>query len=326
MGEFNGPIFIVGMPRSGTKLLRGILNNHPDVAFSSSETEILPFWAKHWPEYGDLRDFENFQIFYNSAIKSSYFHYIEKSHGKIISAKKWHEACGDWTVAGVFESLVRLDTGCTTQMIWGDKSPSYIRHIPLLMELFPGGKFIYIVRDVRDYCLSINKAWGKNMIRAAQRWADDVGNAKASLACCPNRAIEVRFEDLLDNPKKELQAVCDFIGISFGEDMLFFENTTEKIGGAQGATEVVEGNKGKWQAELSAAKVRKIEKVCMETLHAYKYSTTYEGPVDRIHPLMMEALKVLDGVNLLFHDNEKRGLFKNILFYLRYSKHSGSSC
>jgi len=323
--DFSGPLFIIGMPRSGTKLLRSLLNNHSRIAIPSAETEFLPFWTHHWAEYGDLKNYDDFEKFYSSVIKSPYFRYMEKHNGKIISAEEWHQACDDWDVASVFESLLRLGTSCKTDMIWGDKSPSYIRHVPLLMQLYPGGKIVHIVRDVRDHCLSINKAWGKSMTRAAQRWADDVGNAQTALASFPDQMIEVRFEDLLDDPQSVLQSICNFIGITFEKQMLLLNPATENIGDALGAGEVVSGNKEKWRTRMDPKTTMKIEKICCNTLNAYNYPVSFEGPMIRIHPLKMSLLRILDGINLALHDNEKRGILKNTLLHLRHVKHMGKN-
>ena len=72
MNKFNGPVFIVGMPRSGTKLFRELLNNHSKLAFPPNESEILPYWSKNWHVYGDLTKFENFKRFYDEDVNESY--------------------------------------------------------------------------------------------------------------------------------------------------------------------------------------------------------------------------------------------------------------
>mgnify|MGYP000529984615 CR=1 FL=1 len=58
--KFKGPLFIVGMPRSGTKLLRDLLNQHPKIHIAEIETHFLPFWFSQWKEFGDLSEKENF--------------------------------------------------------------------------------------------------------------------------------------------------------------------------------------------------------------------------------------------------------------------------
>src|SRR3712207_7075395 len=102
--------------------------------------------------------------------------------------------------AEVFEALVRHDVGAPrgSDLIWGDKSPMYTEHIGLLAELYPQARFIHIVRDARDCCLSAHNAWRKNMVRWAQRWAEGVTKARADGRRIPDRYLEIRYEDLLE--------------------------------------------------------------------------------------------------------------------------------
>ena len=184
---FTGPLFLIGMPRSGTKLLGTLLNQNSRIEISTLETDFLPYWFDKWDSYGNLSDRRVFAAFYREAEKLPYFMNL-RNYDRLVADQSWYDACPDYTAAGVFEALIRLETGATvdTDKVWGDKSPSYTRHLGLLQDHFPSARFVHIVRDVRDYCLSNNRAWGKNMIRAAQRWTDDVAAACAAgdtLAC-----------------------------------------------------------------------------------------------------------------------------------------------
>ena len=75
---------------------------------------------------------------------------------------------------GVFEALIRHDSDARPDGVWGDKSPNYRAHLPLLRQLWPEARFIHIIRDARDVCLSSHKAWKKAVLRNAQRWTDEV--------------------------------------------------------------------------------------------------------------------------------------------------------
>jgi len=56
--------------------------------------------------------------------------------GELIKPKEWFKRCKSFDVAGVFEALAKHDCKATDDMIWGDKSPGYIRHTPLLKNYF----------------------------------------------------------------------------------------------------------------------------------------------------------------------------------------------
>ena len=191
---FAGPLFIIGMPRSGTKLLRGLLNEHPRIGIPISETEFFPYWIAHWQEFGDLSKKENFVRFYKRMLSAPYF-ICYRRDGKLIDADLWFEWCHNFSPAGVFEALVRHDAGVefTSDHIWGDKSPSYTTNMTLLKHHFPDAKFVHIIRDVRDYCLSINRAWGKHMLRAAQRWVYGVEGAISAAQAFPADCMQLRY-------------------------------------------------------------------------------------------------------------------------------------
>ena len=63
MSAFHGPLFVVGMPRSGTKLLRGLLNEHSRIGIPLNETEFLPHWLRSWSAFGDLSSRTAFDAF-----------------------------------------------------------------------------------------------------------------------------------------------------------------------------------------------------------------------------------------------------------------------
>jgi hypothetical protein len=79
--RFSGPLFIVGMPRSGTKLLRDLLRGHPLIGIPTTEANLLPRWAAEWHRLGDLSDRERFAAFYRRAVRAPYFLLMEKHTG-----------------------------------------------------------------------------------------------------------------------------------------------------------------------------------------------------------------------------------------------------
>ena len=139
---WHGPLFIVGLPRSGTKLLRSILDNHPRINIAHIETGCLPLWISEWERYGDLSDYTIFQKFYERSIRLPYFQY-QIDRRTLVDSKEWFEACRDFTVSGVFEALIRIDTGTlhVENIIWADKTPSYVRHISKIASAFPEDLF-----------------------------------------------------------------------------------------------------------------------------------------------------------------------------------------
>ena len=83
-------------------------------------------------------------------------------HGEQIRPDVWYNRCdGDFSIANVFEQLIRHDANVPDGAIWGDKSPSYLHHIESIRAIYPTAKFIHLIRDARDYVLSLEKHLAK---------------------------------------------------------------------------------------------------------------------------------------------------------------------
>ncbi len=305
------------MPRSGTKLLLALLNQSPRVAVSTLETGFLPYWIENWGSYGDLSDRATFARFYNEATKLPYFANLAL-RDRLVIEKDWYQSCRDYSAAGVFEALIRLEVAAPpeTDTIWGDKSPSYTRHVELLKSLFPEARFVHIVRDVRDYCLSINKAWGKNMIRAAQRWSDDVTNARQVGNRLGKNYIEVRYEDLLADPRSTVERICGTLGINFDEDMTRLSQPTEVIGDARGA-EIKRDNVEKYAHQLDPVTRRKIEAIAGELLESLGYPVERSEGTVRIGGMRMKYYQLADTFNLFKSSVDEYGFFGAIKLNVR---------
>ncbi len=322
--KFNGPLFIVGMPRSGTKLLRSLLNRHSCIRLTMVETEFLPYWVKNWDRFGDLSDKKNFEKFYNFSIKLPYFRYM-RDNGKLISCSDWYERCSIFSISDVFEALIKNDVGIKDKsQIWGDKSPSYIRHIRLIKEIFPYAKFIHIIRDVRDYCLSINYAWNKNMLRAAQRWTDNVMQCRIDATSFQDDYLEIRYEDLISDPESILIKICKFLGLNFEQNMLQLNKPTEEVGSAKGYIGIYSNNKNKYLTKMDKKIRNKIESIAADLLQDLGYEIAYDGKSIRLSSIKMRFYQILDGINTLKYFYRERGLLNGSTFWFRSFISSGN--
>ena len=161
-------------------------------------------------------------------------------HGEQICPDVWYNRCeGDFSIANVFEQLIRHDANVPDGAIWGDKSPSYLNHIESIRAIYPTTKFIHLIRDARDYVLSLEKAFGKNKLRAAQRWNDAIFLAKEEGERLGTDFIEVRYEDLVDAPHREACRLCTFLELDFEAGMTALQRATENLGDTKGAQQIV---------------------------------------------------------------------------------------
>lgn len=305
---FRGPLFLVGLPRSGTKLLRTLVTRSPRVRIVPLETEFLPWWVSRWEQWGDLSDPKAFSVFYQQALNLPYFWYQVERYAPI-PEKTWYEACRAFTPEAVFEALLRHDADAPpgSDRVWGDKSPSYIHHLPLLKRLFPAARFLHIVRDVRDYCLSIQKAWSKHPVRAAQRWVDGVEAARRDAAAFPADYLEIRYEDLLLDPEPVLRRCCALIEIPFDPAMLDPGEGTENLGDARGVRGLKRDNAEKWRSRMDPALRARIERIAGPVLRSLDYPVDYTGPAERVPALELRLYQASDALGLVRAEVAERG-------------------
>src|SRR5690606_39213043 len=134
----------------------------------------------------------------------------------------------------VFEPIFRFyaPPNRNENFIWGDKTPGYLNQLPLIKAVFPEAKFIHIIRDPRDYSLSVEKAWNKNAFRAAERWRYNIEKARSSTHHFMKDYQEIKYEALLSNPRKELEKICQFLECTYSPMMESLPLPAENLGAA----------------------------------------------------------------------------------------------
>jgi hypothetical protein len=121
---------------------------------------------------------------------------------------------------------------------WGDKTPLYMQHLPLLEGLFPTARFVHLIRDGRDAALSflsvrrgiMTEGWGhpRDARGFARQWATEIRSARELGARVgPERYLELRYEALVADPAAELRRVCDFAGLVYDAAMLGYVGHTD---------------------------------------------------------------------------------------------------
>lgn len=106
---------------------------------------------------------------------------------------------------------------------WGDKQPSYFRNVDLLLALFPDAQFVHLVRDGRDCVASLKgmRWWHHGTVGSLATWVHSVDCARRAARRLPADAFfELRYEDLVADPRVELERLCAFLGEEFEEAML----------------------------------------------------------------------------------------------------------
>jgi hypothetical protein len=323
-GQWEGPLFIVGMPRSGTKLLRGLLSKHPRIRILVAETDFLSFIEEWIARHGSPVTAEAFERFAGQLQAGNYFNFRRKATP--FRWREWRAACnGHFDVGGLFEGFARyeLDADRGSGLIWADKSPAYIRHIPLILRHFPGARILHIVRDVRDHCVSMRKTWGKDLRRSAWRWGRDVLNAHRQCVSTPEHCLEVKFEQLLQDPELQMRRVCLFLDLEFSSDLTELAQSVEGRGDAAGRTDIMRDNFRKFESRLTPKEIASIEALSWNAMQALGYRPMYATNQSQLSPMMQHLLKLKDAAHLVGSGMQRRGIAAAIRFHTAHRRMAG---
>jgi len=219
--------FVVGVPRSGTTLLRLMLDAHPALAIPP-ETHFLPklirlcqdaeardvdargpaleLLTEHrrWPDFGLEPDDVRVRL---------------EGHGPLSPAD----------AARAFYEAYAAKNGKSR---WGEKTPQYLKTMKRIGAAVPEAHFVHLIRDGRDVALSLLAvSWGPSTVEdAAVRWTSQIRRARRKARSVAHYT-EVRYEGLVADPEPVVRRVCEFLKLPFEPSMLdYHEGAAERMG------------------------------------------------------------------------------------------------
>ncbi len=257
--RFDRPFFIVGAPRSGTTLLQYMLRSHPNLSLPTGESHFFVPLYRNRREFGDLRRRENVHRVLEAMYRQSRAFLETDLHGLRFDpealAERFH-AEGRDTIPAIIAGLYEANAAGENKPRWGEKTPYYVLHMPLLLEMFPGAQFIHVIRDGRDVLLSL---FGRrddfgvyNSYYGARYWEQYVATGQhLGRQLPPDRYLEIRYEDLLAFPERTVRHICRFLDEPFDPAVIHFRKA-----GEAGKTPLVQRdlqpqNVAKWRRRLT---------------------------------------------------------------------------
>jgi sulfotransferase family protein len=220
------PLILLGVSRSGTTLLRVILDRSPGVAIPD-ESFFVPLLARRHGRTIDadrfLDDVSRIPTVRDWGVS------VADVAGRVRSGMPTGEA-----IAAIYE--VYADAAGKPR--WGDKTPMYMRHLALLEELFPNAQYVHLIRDGRDAALSFlqmpegtfTRTWAhpRTPAQFACLWRREVADARAlGRRVGEARYHEVRYEELVAEPESIVRGICAFAAITFERTMLDYAGTVD---------------------------------------------------------------------------------------------------
>jgi len=281
----NGPVFVVGSPRSGTTLVAQLLSQHSDL-FVYNETvfydyaaglgrnkSITPAQIKSASEY--LINRIEFTV--SKEVSKDFGCVIQENEREFIVFefnKKLDAMSGDITLSMVFDAFMSSAAEIKGATRWGEKTPNHVFHMDEIAADFPDARFIHVIRDPRSFLKSYKFSWsvhGAKNPKSAKKlyhpyvtsrlWKSSVDAfSRSKSRIGGDTCIEVRYEDVVNNTAQVMNELFEFLG----------EQVSHDINLPGGSNSSFDKNKNK---DLDSWEIDVCEYVCRKGIRQYGYQS-----------------------------------------------------
>lgn len=259
-------VFVVGVRRSGTNLLGRIIGAHPDAYLIPGETYLFLHGVA---PLGNLVQ----HGLAGSAQTGSLF----VDRGDYLDAVR--DLCDR-----LFSSAMQTLDAPVALLV--ERTPDHLRVLDLIGAVYPDAAVVHIIRDGRDVARSlVNQGWGPQAYEeAAEEWRSGIEQARAA-APTLGRYLEVRYEDLVEDPEQGVRVVYQHLGLS--EDTAVVQRALAEAAvpfNVDLMAKQVRGERG--PATLTPSALRSVEGVAGSLLEELGYTPlSTPGPRARDHAM-----------------------------------------
>ena len=272
------PLIVLGVRRSGTTLLRVMLDRNRSLAVPD-ESYFVPQLARRHRRSVDpaafLDDLRRLPTLVEWGLSPD-----------AVARRLRPGMTTGAAIAAVFEAYAAQ----RGKPRWGDKTPLYMQYLPLLERLFPRAVYVHLIRDGRDAATSflevpdgiMTAGWGhpRDAAGFAAQWATEVRGARALGARVgATRYLEVRYEALVAAPDEELRRVSAFAGLEYEDGMLGYVGRTDSArkDHQKRLDEPPRVGVRDWRTEMPAADTAAFETTAGDLLHGLGYEVSTPG-------------------------------------------------
>jgi hypothetical protein len=275
----NPYLFAVGCPRSGTTLLQRMLDSHPQLAVAN-DVDFIPRAIEGLTGPADLL------LTPELVARAQSFHRFARL--QLPQEAVDQAAAGARTYREFVTALYDEYGRRRGKPLAGQKTPTYVRHLPCLHALFPWARVIHIIRDGRDAALSIME-WsrdGKGPCKMALwqeeplavcalwwRWQVRMGQGDG-VRLGKQAYMDIAYESLVARSEETLRKLTDFLDLPFAPEMLeYYEGKTRNDPGLSAKNAWLPPTTGlrDWRTQMSTRDVALFEALAGDLLSALGY-------------------------------------------------------
>jgi len=277
------PIFILSCERSGSTLLQTLLDAHPSIAMPP-ETDIYSRFSDLIPCYGDLSQRAHLRRLVRDLLSD----WRIQAWGMPCSVQQFMDSIRDLSRAGVFRALFECYARNAQAPRWGEKTTNNVFYLRQILADFPEAQFIHLVRDGRDVAESLRRVgWGVITPPAlASAWRRHLLAVCEALADAgPPQFIEVRYEDLVQEPQRVLRTLFGFLDEPYVDAAATYDTTALRkrysaLDAAHASLQggIVTGKIGRYRERLTRREIEVFESLAGRLLDRYGYAREFADP------------------------------------------------
>jgi hypothetical protein len=274
----DSPVVVLGVSRSGTTLLKHMLDRHPRLAIPT-ESYFLP---QLWDRHRDRPDREAFLADLERLPKVREWGVTRTDVERRLPDRP--------SFADAVQAVYRSYAEARGKTRFGDKTPSYMQRLDVLEHAFPDARYLHLIRDGRDAALSFlamsrrprfNLARPRSVGAFAFQWRREVEGARRfGRSQAAGRYREVRYEDLVSEPEKILRESCEFLGLDFDPAMLEYhrEAGSETLRDHPRLAEAPTPGVRSWRDDMEPGQTELFEALAGDVLTEFGYDRAHPSP------------------------------------------------
>lgn len=272
-------IFMVGEQRSGSNLLRLILNESSSIA-APHPPHILQRFMPLLPVYGSLNKQKSFKRLIDDVCRLVELNPVPWDKVKL-DRKEILNRCKEKSLIAVYGAVMDIYAEAHNAKAWMCKSMQNIQWAEDINRYFDKPKYIYLYRDPRDVTLSFTKAviGEKHPYFIAKQWNDLQKLCIAQLIeNGENTVFPISYENLLEDPETIVKELCKFLNIKFSKKMLDFHTSKEAERSAKSSSlwenlsqPIKSNNTKKFMNELTTDEIKIIESISGNVMDSLGY-------------------------------------------------------
>lgn len=292
----------IGTQRSGSNLLRVMLNQHPEIS-APHPPHILQVMMPLLKSYGDLKNDSNFARLVDDVCTLVELNPVDwkiKFNREDVIAR-----CENRSSPQAMKAVYEVKAGNDDASVWCCKSMASVHYVNEIEAAGIHPVYIFMYRDGRDVACSFRKAvvGEKHIYHLAQQWKQEQELSwQMWQSKLHARMVTVRYEDLIIDPVPVLSEITAAIGLEYHPDMLKYSTADEaKVTASSGkmwsnlTKPVMSDNTNKFLRELSHEDLVIFESVAGDTLEKLGYQR--EIPADKLRTFTEDQISEFGKLN-----------------------------